>query len=118
VITDPQSNLFGAYDVSLPSIQSEMLPVKSADEPILDLSQRPTTTTEMTDPWRRDTTCPYTDSVDDDYQRMPALDVDPTLDLTQPLTDQLQHHALLQTSPSDNSTPSRMDIQCSKSQNK
>jgi hypothetical protein len=78
--------------------------------PILDLSQR-TTTNSVTiiDNWTNDNPCNYTDTIDDDIQK---LEVEKTFNIEQSLTDQFQNLPIKEDSMSDSSTinKSKLDL--------
>ncbi|CAF1544507.1 unnamed protein product, partial [Rotaria sordida] len=81
VTTDAQSGLIVTRGIPLSSFISENVMNTSNEEFILDLSQRSTTTTtteiinknhsiDIIDNWENNSTCNYTDSIDDDLNRI------------------------------------------------
>ncbi|UJR24893.1 hypothetical protein I4U23_006260 [Adineta vaga] len=111
VTIDTQIGHLETSNISITSCQSDTNSKKtSTDESILDLSQRPILTTENNDHWREDLSCAYTDSIDDDCQRISLSNPDVNLDTNQSLTDQFKHNSIVKSSLSDNSTQSQMDL--------
>jgi len=102
VTTDAQSSFIVTHDIP---VSSKNISNTSTDESILDLSQR--STTELTnsvvnfDNWRKDSTCVYTDSIDDDFKRLSILNKDNNLNINQSLTDQFKHNLIKENSLSD-----------------
>lgn len=85
-----------------------------ADESILDLSQRPMMTTDMNANWQDQSSCPYTDSIDDEFQRISLPNPDADVDVNQSLTNQLKHTSITEHSVSDNSIQSQVNLYPSK----
>jgi hypothetical protein len=89
--------------------------IPSSSSPILDLSQRITTTTNpivMIDNWSNDSPCDYTDAIDDDMQK---IEMAKEFNIEQSLTDQLQDLPIKEDSMSDSSTinQSKLDLHSS-----
>ncbi|CAF4142723.1 unnamed protein product [Adineta steineri] len=105
VTTDSQSGLIVTRGIPLSSFTS-------TDESILDLSQR----LIIIDNWRKNSTCIYTDSIDDDeFNRITIENKDNNnLNIEYSLTDQLTHNLIKENSLSDNTKQSHIDLYCSK----
>ncbi|CAM4749184.1 unnamed protein product [Rotaria magnacalcarata] len=125
--TDAQSGLIVTRGIPLSSFISENVVNTSIEEFILDLSQRPITamsseiiyknsSIHYIDNWSNDTKCNYTDSIDDDLNRISIINSDNKLNIEQSLTDQLKHHSLQEDSLSDssNKNQSKLDLYSSK----
>ncbi|CAF1292119.1 unnamed protein product [Rotaria sordida] len=124
VTTDAQSGLIVTRGIPLSSFISENVMNTSNEEFILDLSQRSTTTTtteiinknhsiDIIDNWENNSTCNYTDSIDDDLNRILIINNnDNKLNIEQSLTDQLKHHSIQEDSLSDSSNrnQSKLDL--------
>ncbi|CAF1380127.1 unnamed protein product [Rotaria sordida] len=122
VTTDAQSGLIVTRGIPLSSFISENVMNTSNEEFILDLSQRSTTTTteiinknhsiDIIDNWENNSTYNYTDSIDDDLNRILIINNDNKLNIEQSLTDQLKHHSIQEDSLSDSSNrnQSKLDL--------
>ena len=122
VTTDAQSDLIVTRGIPVSSIISKNISHTSTEESILDLSQRSTTTeitnsTVIIDNWSQDSTCVYTDSIDDDFKRLSIPNEDNNLNIEQSLTDQLKHNSIKENSLSD-TNQSQLDLYCSKKKTK
>jgi hypothetical protein len=110
VTTDAQTGPIVTHDTPLSSTTSN-------EGSILDLSQRPPTTTEtknstvIIDNWNNDLPCVYSDAIDDDFNNILILNKDQKFNIEQSLTDQLNDHLIKEDSLSDNSnlTQSKLD---------
>lgn len=112
VTADCQVDQLGTTDTSTQSTtNSKKTPT---DESILDLSQRPMMTTDMNTNWRDNSSCPYTDSIDDEFQRISLPNPDADFDVNQSLTNQLKHTSITEYSVSDNSIQSQVNFYPSK----
>ncbi|CAF1122100.1 unnamed protein product [Rotaria sp. Silwood1] len=117
VTTDAHSGLIVTCGIPLSSFISENIINTSHEEFILDLSQRSTTTTTTTEiinknqsidiinNWENNSICNYTDSIDDDFNKILILNNDNKLNIEQSLTDQLKHHSIQDDSLSDKKKP-------------
>jgi hypothetical protein len=110
VTTDTQSGLIVTHGVPISSLTTENVLPTSNDGSILDLSQRPTT--ETINNWNNDIPCTYSDSIDDDLNRILIINKDQQFNLEQSLTDQLKDPVIKEDSLSDNSklTQSKIDF--------
>ncbi|CAF1010355.1 unnamed protein product [Adineta ricciae] len=112
VTTDCRVDQLGTTDTSAQSATNSKK--ASTDESILDLSQRPMMTTDIDDKWRENSPCPYTDSIDAEFQRISLANPDVDLDVNQSLTSQLKHNSIAEHSVSDNSIQSQVNLYSSK----
>jgi len=81
-----------------------------SSQPILDLSQRTTTNSVVIiDNWTNDTPCNYSDTIDDNIQK---IEVEKTFNIEQSLTDQFENLPIKEDSMSDSSTinKSKLDL--------
>jgi hypothetical protein len=98
VTTNAQSSFIVTHDIPVSSKNT------STDESILDLSRRSTELRNSVvnfDNWSKDSTCVYTDSIDDDFKRLSILNKDKNLNIKQSLTDQFKHNLIKENSLSD-----------------
>ena len=112
VTTDCRVDQLGTTDTSVQSANNSKK--ASTDESILDLSQRPMMATDINDKWRDNSSCPYTDSIDAEFQRISVANIDVDLDVNQSLTSQLKHNSIAEHSVSDNSIQSQVNLHSSK----
>ncbi len=81
-----------------------------SSQPILDLSQRTTiNSVVIIDNWTNDTPCNYSDTIDDNIQK---IEVEKTFNIEQSLTDQFENLPIKEDSMSDSSTinKSKLDL--------